>query len=1463
MRELRVEDALMYLDQVKLEFGDRPHIYNEFLDIMKAFKSQQVDTPGVIQRVSTLFHGNKRLVLGFNTFLPEGYKIELPSDGSGPAVFREPGRQGVTQIQVTWGPDAGGGSGGGGASAGGGPAAAAGGANAPAGQGGSGGPGMPRPGPVPMAGAQGQGPSVGQGKGPGQGQGQGHAGLPGKPPAAINSNVKQQTPSGPSGQHGPGGGPGPVGARLPPGHPSLRPPPPGIAPSGPLKMRPGPPPGSGAPGVGIRPGQPPFGGGFPSKPLSGVGGVGQPSQGGVGTMGGPPGLAPSNRVPGPHGHLQQQQQQQQHGQQKQQQHGQPHPHSQHAFGRTPMAGGPHPGHVPSSGIGQGGVPLQQMQQQHSLQQQHHQHQQQQQLSQHAMQQQQQHQQQIHQQGQQQNQQQQRQQQQHQQQQHQPQQHQPQGGSNQPPIEFDHAINYVTTIKKRFAAHPEIYRKFLEILHTYQKEQRGIKEVLDEVSILFADHADLLKEFTYFLPDAVQSQAKEQLDKVAAVAEQRQRDRERGLYVPPVGVGSAPVVSGVGAVGGGGTGRGSGGVVAGGGVSVAGPAGGGVGMVSAPPSGAPGVATNNVVPIGGGGGMGRGGPGAPPPPPPGVVVGGPQQTGKTVGMGQQPAKIVGAPPPPPNVAMTTPLPSVPTGFAPTAPIPATTATPPKKEPEIPFGATKARTEQKEETIRKGAKYGKISFAPVRPPRRNELNPAQAAHAYGRPTYIPETPIQPTTAESVFFENVLAHFNRKDLFPDKQAMNRKCTPYSEFLKCLHLFGAGVLNKEELIQLLRGLFIQGNIPKSGQNATVNASSASNHAAFVLLNEFHKLLLGRGPYANQDQNLKFRAKYGSYPIREYDISDMSQEQTSSYWSYPSDFVYEKFSGEQEKDAEVLNYECFAIAKDWLEKGDRMLKSPEEYDGVKARCNVFEEVLARIEDEMYEVDMAIERNSCAMRLLEPIAEEAMRLRQQEEKDGQPIGRLQYALPPRTLNSIHIGAIARVYGEAGDEVIQHLMANALVVVPIVFERLKEKDAEWRKVKVDLDKEWKAMLSDNVEGSLDVQCHFYKRELEKCFTADWLLGECQRAKSFGKHPSKIPKHPAIDRLQPEFALVNEDVELSLYQPHVSVPISQNMPHKDALDCLGSLFSTDSSKSESNNEKFVVVWKDFISPWFGLPSEWIARYPRTSNSPDRSASTVKFVVGQRVRTVVGDGQIISVIDGAIPNTFQYLIKFSFGVGYVRPSAVAHLLPSNNTQIDESSANKAQLMTDNLQIIFGTEKIYLMVRLYVLLVTMLLHAKDMAGVGYSRILSSLKDLIVGKIDAKDFETDCRKLAKTNVFHYASIPHLVEACADAIVKVADEDAVDTLYHCSRLKLKDLSLLRSLSLEVTEGAVYHIQILHSGGRILFSYLPNGVNLQLSNPRETKPPDSDRAFSSSKSEGRTLEGREGQPEAKRIKVESK
>eukprot|EP00842_Homolaphlyctis_polyrhiza_P000610 jgi/Hompol1/154/HPOL_005247-RA len=69
-----------------------------------------------------------------------------------------------------------------------------------------------------------------------------------------------------------------------------------------------------------------------------------------------------------------------------------------------------------------------------------------------------------------------------------------------PVEFNHAINYVNKIKNRFASEPDTYRQFLEILQTYQREQRPIQEVYAQVQVLFDGAPDLLDEFKQFLPD---------------------------------------------------------------------------------------------------------------------------------------------------------------------------------------------------------------------------------------------------------------------------------------------------------------------------------------------------------------------------------------------------------------------------------------------------------------------------------------------------------------------------------------------------------------------------------------------------------------------------------------------------------------------------------------------------------------------------------------------------------------------------------------------------------------------------------------------------------------------------------------------------------------------------------------------------------------------------------------------------
>ncbi|KAI9298185.1 hypothetical protein K502DRAFT_311916 [Neoconidiobolus thromboides FSU 785] len=77
---LNVGDALTYLDRVKKDFQNNPTIYNEFLDIMKQFKFRELDTLGVIDRVASLFQGYPTLVIGFNAFLPPGFRIEISND---------------------------------------------------------------------------------------------------------------------------------------------------------------------------------------------------------------------------------------------------------------------------------------------------------------------------------------------------------------------------------------------------------------------------------------------------------------------------------------------------------------------------------------------------------------------------------------------------------------------------------------------------------------------------------------------------------------------------------------------------------------------------------------------------------------------------------------------------------------------------------------------------------------------------------------------------------------------------------------------------------------------------------------------------------------------------------------------------------------------------------------------------------------------------------------------------------------------------------------------------------------------------------------------------------------------------------------------------------------------------------------------------------------------------------------
>jgi paired amphipathic helix protein Sin3a len=54
--------------------------------------------------------------------------------------------------------------------------------------------------------------------------------------------------------------------------------------------------------------------------------------------------------------------------------------------------------------------------------------------------------------------------------------QPEPPQEKEPIEFNHAITFVNKIKSRFAGQPNVYKRFLEILQSYQKDQKLIEDV---------------------------------------------------------------------------------------------------------------------------------------------------------------------------------------------------------------------------------------------------------------------------------------------------------------------------------------------------------------------------------------------------------------------------------------------------------------------------------------------------------------------------------------------------------------------------------------------------------------------------------------------------------------------------------------------------------------------------------------------------------------------------------------------------------------------------------------------------------------------------------------------------------------------------------------------------------------------------------------------------------------------------
>lgn len=98
--KVSADNAVHYLEHLKSQLECRPVNYNRFLDVMKEFKAQTINTAETIERVVNLLSGYRVLLLGFNEFLPPGYEIQVLETEQGMLSTSFTGPSGVSQLSV-------------------------------------------------------------------------------------------------------------------------------------------------------------------------------------------------------------------------------------------------------------------------------------------------------------------------------------------------------------------------------------------------------------------------------------------------------------------------------------------------------------------------------------------------------------------------------------------------------------------------------------------------------------------------------------------------------------------------------------------------------------------------------------------------------------------------------------------------------------------------------------------------------------------------------------------------------------------------------------------------------------------------------------------------------------------------------------------------------------------------------------------------------------------------------------------------------------------------------------------------------------------------------------------------------------------------------------------------------------------------------------------------------------------
>ncbi|EDV37338.1 uncharacterized protein Dana_GF11469, isoform A [Drosophila ananassae] len=1047
---LKVEDALSYLDQVKFQYADQPQIYNNFLDIMKEFKSHCIDTPGVIERVSTLFKGHTELIYGFNMFLPPGYKIEIHSDALGcsvPVVSMPspPGAPSSTgTVHMLTGSS---------------PMAAAAGHVA-----------IKTTNAATLTPAPGPGGAVASAAAVAQIQSAGAVNLMTHGGASLSQTTihalqHQATP--PQAQS-PGGGHVHVSVTS------------AAAPAGGV-------PGQQPPGISVSAHNVPQNYSR-DRDRATITPTGQVAGGAAGV----PNAAASVVVGGP-----------------------PTPNSLNEL--SPHGGAP----------GAAQHNLHQIQQAHQsilL---------------------------------------------------------GETGQQNQPVEFNHAITYVNKIKNRFQNQPAKYKKFLEILHAYQKEQKGMKEgslnqvkmlteqeVYTQVAKLFGQDEDLLREFGQFLPDATNHQSGQYMSKAAAVHNDHGKrptaTLSGGAHITMSSASPAPSGSPL-HLGGGATTLpqidNSAHAAAIGNLSAVNTS------VSIKTynnsqqqqnhvigSGLNAAARNDVLyekdyhaglqqhahqrgTAGIGGthllagaaavtNLGRPGAGA------NVMV----SYEKEHRNNHHVQKYVGHAPnqnmshghstkKSPSYGITSVIGSMPPHMSDNSLD--------RSSPGISY-ATPPLATGLHGQHNSGAASRRQGDDGLSSHYASGAPPAKRPKPYCRDVSFSEASSKCTISDAAFFDKV-----RKAL--------RSPEVYDNFLRCLTLFNQEIVSKTELLNLVSPFLMK--FPDLLRWFTDFLGPPAGQGAGGLIDGMPLAATqrqGGGGSSNSSHDRASGQGAAEY-VQDVDLSSCKRL-GASYCALPQSTVPKKCSGRTALCREVLNDKWVSFPT-W---------ASEDSTFVTSRKTQFEETIYRTEDERFELDLVIEVNSATIRVLENVQKKMSRMSTEELAKFHLDDHL-----GGTSQTIHQRAIHRIYGDKSGEIIQGMKKNPSVAVPIVLKRLKVKEEEWREAQKTFNKQWREQNEKYYLKSLDHQAINFKPNDMKALRSKSLFNE-------------------IETLYDE-RHDQEDDSMEPAGPHLVLPYKDKTILDDAANLLIHHVKRQTGIQKQEKQKIKQIIRQFVPDLFYAPRQ----------------------------------------------------------------------------------------------------------------------------------------------------------------------------------------------------------------------------------------------------------------------------------------